>query len=70
MTDFAPTLMLVLSANILEEAVFRQLDKSLIYIKNKRGPKLLPGGTPHVILTVSEISPLTQHLWLWLLKYD
>ena len=53
--DFAAILILVSSENILEEAVFRQLDKSLIYIKKKRGPKLLPCGTPHVILTVSEI---------------
>ena len=63
-------LILVSSANILEEAVLRQLGKSLTYIKNKRGPKLLPCGSPHVILTASDISPLTQHLWLRLLRYD
>ena len=41
-------LILVSSANILGEALSRQLGKSFMYIKNNRGPKLLPFGSPQV----------------------
>ena len=61
-TEFAAMLILVSSANILGEALSRQLGKSFMYIKNNRGPKLLTCGTPQVILAVSDNSPLTQHL--------
>ena len=53
-TEFAAMLILVSSANILGEALSRQLGKSFMYIKNNRGPKLLPCGTPQVILAVSD----------------
>ena len=53
---------LVSSTNILGEALSRQLGKSFMYIKNNRGPKLRPCGTPQVIIAVSDNSPLTQHL--------
>ena len=43
---FAVKLILVSSANILEEAFCRQLGKSLVYIKNSKGPSILPWGTP------------------------
>jgi hypothetical protein len=71
-TEFAAMLILLLvsSANILGQALPRQLGKSFMYIKNNRGPKLLPCGTPQVIIAVSDNSPLTQHLWLRLLRHD
>ena len=40
---------LVSSANILISPNLQQFTKSLIYIKNKRGPKTDPYDTPHVI---------------------
>ena len=61
--DFAAIVILVSSANILGVAVSRQLGRSLIYIKNSNGTKLLPCGTPQVNLTASDNSPLTQRLY-------
>jgi len=39
---------LVSSAYILGSEYVRQCGKSLIYIKNRRGPKIVPWGTPHL----------------------
>ena len=39
---------LVSSASILGSQYVRQCGKSLIYIKNRRGPKIVPWGTPHL----------------------
>ena len=47
----ADKVMLVSSANILGEALSRQLGKSLMYIKNNKRPSMLPCGTPQVIDT-------------------
>lgn len=50
--------MFVLSANILGEALSRQLGKSLMYIKNSKGPSMLPCRTPQVIVRVVDITHL------------
>ena len=42
----AAKVILVSSAKILGEAEVRQLGRSLIYTKNRSGPRLLPCGTP------------------------
>ena len=38
--------MVVSSANIIALAIFKQFLKSFTYIKNNKGPKLEPWGTP------------------------
>ena len=41
---------LVSSANILKHNFSEQFGKSFMYIKNKRGPNVLPCGMPHNIV--------------------
>ena len=48
----------------------RQIGKSLIYIKKKRGPRIVPCGTPHLRVVKSERQPLTDHRWVRFVKYD
>ena len=44
----------VSSANKKNLSLFDIFGKSLIYIRNKSGPRTEPWGTPHVIYLVSE----------------
>jgi len=49
---------LVSSANIIEVSLSEMEPRSLMYIRNKMGPKIEPWGTPHVILDIVELEPL------------
>ena len=44
----------ILSANILNDRIFEQFDRSFMYIKNIIGPSELPCGMPQVIVCVEE----------------
>jgi hypothetical protein len=48
----------VSSANNLALVVWRHLGKSLIYKRNKNGPRLDPCGTPHLNSFTSDCLPL------------
>ena len=59
----------VSSVYILGTLNDRQLGKSLIYIRKKRGPRIVPCGTPHLRVVKSERQPLTDR-WVRFVKYD
>ena len=48
----------------------RQFGKSLMQIKNKKGPRISPCGTPHLSKQILEREPLTRHRCVQLVKYD
>ena len=50
----------VSSANIRGLVEFKHEGRSLIYNKNKSGPRIEPCGTPHVILLSFEMKPFTH----------
>ena len=53
---------MVSSANVLIFTFAKQLGMSLIYIKNKSGPRLEPCGTPHWIESGSDLIFQLQHI--------
>ena len=53
-------LILVSSANIFEQAVVRQFGRSLMYIRKKGEPNILPCGTRSVSLAFDR-APMTLH---------
>ena len=50
--DLPDTVNVVSSANILDDEYFKLFGKSLIYTKNKSGPRIEPWGIAHVIFSV------------------
>jgi len=46
------------SANIIVDILFEIVPRSLIYIRNKMGPRIEPWGTPQVMSEVDDILPL------------
>ena len=64
------TLMLVSSANIRGVATDKQFGKSLIYIKNSSGPRLLPCGIPNFTSHGEDKHPITLHCCNRLLRYE
>ena len=57
-------------AHILGMLNERQSGKSLIYIRNKSGPTIVPCGTPHLTVVKSERQPLTGLRCVRFVKYD
>ena len=55
-------------ANNLALVVWRHLGKSLIYKRNKNGPRLDPCGTPHLSSFTSDCLPLIEQICFLLLK--
>ena len=62
--------MFVSSANNFGTAVLNAFEMSFIYIRNRRGPRTEPCGTPHSIVFNDDVTPLTFVNCLRLLKYD
>ena len=67
------TIILVTLANNIGTVLsFTVLGKSLTYLRNSRGPKTSPWGTPSVIFSHAEklvwFSP-TSEIWLWYVIY-
>ena len=62
--------MCVSSAHILGWHEVRQFGKSLMKIKNERGPRIVPLGTLHLREQVLEREPLTRHRWVRFVQYD
>ena len=58
----------VSSTNNLALVVWRHLGKSLIYKRNKNGPRLDPCGTPHFSSFTSDCLPLIEQICFLLLK--
>jgi hypothetical protein len=56
--DFSEKIKLVSSANSINLKSIEVLRMSLIYSRNKIGPKMDPWGTPHVITLICECIPL------------
>ena len=48
----------------------RQLGRSLIYTKNRGGPRLLPCGTPQETGAVFDKWPFVLHFWIRSQRYD
>ena len=48
----------------------RQLGRSLIYTKNRSGPRLLPCGTPQETGAVFDKWPFVLHFWFRSQRYD
>ena len=48
----------VSSANMVNLNILDAFTKSLIYIKNKIGPRIVPWGTPQFIVAMSEYTSL------------
>ena len=51
-------------------ASWQALYKSLMYIKNSKGPRSDPWGTPHVVFLASEMMSFTLSLCARDVKYD
>ena len=49
---------MVSSANMVNLNILYAFTKSLIYIKNKIGPRIVPWGTPQFIVAMSEYTSL------------
>ena len=57
---------LVSSAKILKHNLSEQFGKLFMYIRNKRGPKMLPCGMPHnIVCSVDLTSPNATYCFLF-----
>ena len=54
---------LVSSAKILKHNFSEQFGKSFMYIKNKRGPNVLPCGMPHSIVCLGDSTYMYEDLY-------
>ena len=53
------------SAYILGSHFYRQFGRSLVKnYRNKRGPKIVPWGTPQLSEELLESDPLMEHIWV------
>ena len=48
----------------------KQLERSLMYTKNRSGPRLLPCGTPQETWAVFDEWPFVLHFWFRSQRYD
>ena len=68
------TKMFVSSANntssLAVPRALQMLLKSLMYMRNKRGPKQLPWGTPYAIGSFADSSPNMLTYWVLPVRYD
>ena len=63
-TSLPAKVILVSSAYILGWECWRQLGKSFIYNRNRRGPRIVPCGTPQRRNILDDLFPFTRHVWV------
>ena len=60
----------VSSAKRFALVVSKQLGRSLMYNRNKIGPRLEPWGTPHFSCLTDDTLLFTEHIWFRPERYD